>query len=98
MRLCAGVEIMFDPQPHRRVACRSEAFFATGMDEARRIGARDYGVESNFILSINRDPLSTRHWRITRSISRRRFTIGIVGFGLDSVEEGQSAGEVHRSL
>jgi adenosine deaminase len=79
------VEIMFDPQPHIARGVPFEAFF-TGMDEARRVGARDYGVESNFILSINRDlPLDTAHQALDLAAP---FRDRIVGFGLDSVEEG----------
>ena len=79
------VEIMFDPQPHLARGVPFEAFFA-GMDEARRVGARDYGVESNFILSINRDlPLDTAHLALDAAAP---FRDRIVGFGLDSVEEG----------
>ena len=79
------VEIMFDPQPHLARGIPFEAFF-TGMDDARRIGARDFGVESNFILCINRDlPLDTAHHALDAA---RPFRDRIVGFGLDSVEEG----------
>lgn len=79
------VEIMFDPQPHIARGVPFEAFFA-GMNEARRVGARDYGVESNFILSINRDlPLDTAHLALDLAAP---FRDRIVGFGLDSVEEG----------
>ena len=79
------VEIMFDPQPHLARGVPFEAFFA-GMDEARRNGARDYDVESNFILCINRDlPLDTAHRALDAAAP---FRDRIVGFGLDSVEEG----------
>jgi adenosine deaminase len=79
------VEIMFDPQPHIARGLPFEAFFS-GMDEARRIGVRDYGVESNFVLSINRDlPLDTAHHALDLAAP---FRDRIVGFGLDSVEEG----------
>lgn len=79
------VEIMFDPQPHLARGVPFEAFF-TGLDEARHVGARDYGVESNFILSINRDlPLDTAHQALDAAAP---FRDRIVGFGLDSVEEG----------
>lgn len=79
------VEIMFDPQPHLARGVPFEAFFA-GMDEARRIGARDYHVESNVILCINRDlPLDTAHRALDAAAP---FRDRITGFGLDSVEEG----------
>lgn len=79
------VEIMFDPQPHLEAGIAFGEFFE-GMDEARRVAARDFGVESNFILSINRDrPLDTAHRAMDEA---SRFKDRIVGFGLDSVEDG----------
>ncbi len=79
------VEIMFDPQPHLLAGIAFGEFFE-GMDEARRIAARDFGVGSNFILSINRDrPLETAHLAMDSALPYKN---RIVGFGLDSVEEG----------
>lgn len=79
------VEIMFDPQPHLLAGITFAEFFE-GMDEARRVAARDLGVESNFILSINRDrPLDNAHRAMDEAVP---FKDRIVAFGLDSVEEG----------
>jgi adenosine deaminase len=79
------VEIMFDPQPHLLAGIAFVEFFE-GLDEARRVAARDLGVESNFILSINRDrSLDTAHRAMDEA---RPFKDRIAGFGLDSVEEG----------
>ncbi|MET0868080.1 MAG: adenosine deaminase [Pseudorhodoplanes sp.] len=79
------VEIMFDPQPHLLAGIAFAEFFE-GMNEARRVAARDFDVESNFILSINRDrPLDTAHRAMDEA---RPFKDRIAGFGLDSVEEG----------
>jgi len=79
------VEIMFDPQPHLLAGIAFAEFFS-GLDEARRVAMRDLGVESNFILSINRDrPLDAAHRAMDEA---RPFKDRIVGFGLDSVEEG----------
>ncbi len=79
------VEIMFDPQPHLLAGIAFAELFE-GLDEARRVAARDLGVESNFILSINRDrPLDTAHRAMDEALP---FKDRIVGFGLDSVEEG----------
>ena len=79
------VEIMFDPQPHLLAGIAFREFFE-GMDEARRVASRDFGVESNFILSINRDrPLDSAHEAMDAA---QPFKDRIVGFGLDSVEEG----------
>ncbi len=64
-----------------------EAFFQEALDEARRrIGARDYGVESNFILcaSIATLPLDTAHLALDAAAP---FRDRIMGFGLDSVED-----------
>jgi adenosine deaminase len=78
-------EIMFDPQPHLEAGIPFAAFFG-GMDEARRVAERDFGVASNFILSINRDrPLDTAHRAMDAASP---FKDRIVGFGLDSVEDG----------
>lgn len=78
-------EIMFDPQPHLLAGIAFGEFFE-GMDEARKVAARDFDVESNFILSINRDrPLDTAHQAMDAA---RPYKDRIVGFGLDSVEHG----------
>jgi adenosine deaminase len=72
------VEIMFDPQPHLLAGIAFGEFFE-GMDEARRVAARDFSVESNFILSINRDrPLETAHQAMDAALP---FKDRIVGFG-----------------
>lgn len=79
------VEIMFDPQPHILRGLSFAEFFA-GMENAREVAARDYGVESNWILSINRDRELDTAFEVLKAAEP--FRNRIVGFGLDSIEEG----------
>src|SRR5262249_43696123 len=79
------VEIMFDPQPHILRGIPFGEFFG-GMEAARQAATRDYGVESNWILSINRDrELNTAFEMLDLA---EPFRDRISGFGLDSIEEG----------
>ena len=78
-------EIMFDPQPHIERGVPFAVFFA-GLDAGRRAGREKFGVESNFILSINRDrSLDTAFAAMDAAAPYRQ---RIVGFGIDSIEEG----------
>jgi adenine deaminase len=78
-------EIMFDPQPHIERGVPFTALFE-GLDAGRRDGKARYGVDSNFILSINRD--RSLEGALVAMDEARPYRDRIVGFGIDSIEEG----------
>jgi adenosine deaminase len=78
-------EIMFDPQPHIERGVPFAVFFA-GLDAGRRAGREKFGVESNFILSINRD--RTLDTAVAAMDAAAPYRDRITGFGIDSIEEG----------
>lgn len=77
-------EIFFDPQPHMDRGLPFQMIIG-GLDAARR-EARDSGVDSAFIMCINRDlPAASAHAMLRAA---RPFRDLILGLGLDSVEDG----------
>jgi adenosine deaminase len=77
-------EIMFDPQPHIERGVPFAAVFE-GLDAGRREGKARYGVDSNFILSINRD--RSLDSALAAMDDAEPYRDRIVGFGIDSIEE-----------
>jgi adenosine deaminase len=77
-------EIMFDPQPHIERGVPFAVLFE-GLDAGRREGRARYGVNSNFILSINRD--RSLESAVSAMDDARPYRDRILGFGIDSVEE-----------
>lgn len=77
-------EIMFDPQPHINRGVAFAVMFE-GLDAGRREGKARYGVESNLILSINRD--RSLESALSAMDDAQPYRDRILGFGIDSIEE-----------
>jgi adenosine deaminase len=78
-------EIMFDPQAHtdRDVPM---SVVMNGLIQGHKDGARDFGVENNLIMCINRDRPADSAMRMIEDAEPWREHI--MGLGLDSVEDG----------
>jgi adenosine deaminase len=78
------VEMMFDPQPLIDVGITFSDMIE-GIDEGRNNGQRDFGVESNIIMCINRDHSVESAWELLDLAHPYRHLI--IGLGLDSYEK-----------
>ncbi len=80
------VELTFDPQAHTSRGIPFDAVIQ-GIDEGRRDGARDFGVEANLIMAINRERSVESAFEMLDQAAPHRDKI--LGLGLDSgPEEG----------
>lgn len=89
LRICRDnnivyVETKFDPQFLMERGISFEDMI-TSMDEARMDGQRDYGIECNFIMCINRDRTLDSAWEMLDNAYPFRHLI--LGLGLDSYEK-----------
>ena len=78
------VEIKFDPQFHTEQGISFDDMIK-GIDEGRRDGLRDFGVESNLIMCINRERTVESAWEMMEQAYPFRHLI--TGLGLDSYEK-----------
>ena len=78
------VEIKFDPQYHTDQGI-SFSDMITGIDEGRKGGNKDFGVEANLIMCINRERTVESAWEILEQAYPYRHLI--TGLGLDSYEK-----------
>jgi adenosine deaminase len=78
------VELFFDPQFHTARGISFEAVI-NGIDGGRRDGAKDFGVEANLIMCINRERSIESAFEMLEQARPHRDKI--VGLGLDSYEE-----------
>ncbi|MFA9496646.1 MAG: adenosine deaminase [Candidatus Bathyarchaeota archaeon] len=78
------VEIKFDPQFHTDRGI-SFSDIITGIDEGRKSGYKDFGVEANLIMCINRERTVESAWEVMEQA--RPFRHLITGLGLDSYEK-----------
>lgn len=78
------VELSFDPQAH---TTRGVAFddIINGIDEGRREAARDFGIETNLIMAMNRERSAASALDMLERASPHRDKI--LGIGLDSGPE-----------
>jgi adenosine deaminase len=78
------VEIKFDPQFHTEQGISFDDMI-NGIDQARKDGLRDFGVEANLIMCINRERTVESAWEMMdQAYPHRRL---ITGLGLDSYEK-----------
>ena len=78
------VEIKFDPQSHTEHGLTFHEMIK-GIDEGRKAGYRDFGVEANLIMCINRDRTVESAWEMMDQAKLYRYLI--TGLGLDSYEK-----------
>ncbi len=78
------VEVKFDPQFHTEHGISFEEMIK-GIDEGRRDGLRDFGVEANLIMCINRERTVESAWEMMDMAYPYRHLI--IGLGLDSYEK-----------
>ena len=78
------VEIKFDPQFHTEQGISFENMIK-GIDEGRIDGLRDFGVECNLIMCINRERTVESAWEMMEQAYTFRHLI--TGLGLDSYEK-----------
>jgi adenosine deaminase len=78
------VEIKFDPQFHTEQGISFDDMIK-GIDEGRRDGLRDFGVECNLIMCINRERTVESAWEMMEQAYPHRHLI--TGLGLDSYEK-----------
>jgi adenosine deaminase len=78
------VEIKFDPQYHTEKGIKFDAIIK-GIDEGRKCGYRDFGVEANLIMCINRERTVESAWEMVEKAYPYRHLI--TGLGLDSYEK-----------
>lgn len=78
------VEIKFDPQFHTEQGI-SFSDMMKGIEEGRKAGYRDFGVEANLIMCINRERSVESAWEMMDQAKPYRRLI--TGLGLDSYEK-----------
>jgi adenosine deaminase len=78
------VEIKFDPQFHTEQGISFDDMIK-GIDEGRKDGLRDFGVECNLIMCINRERTVVSAWEMMEQAYPFRHLI--TGLGLDSYEK-----------
>jgi len=78
------VEIKFDPQFHTEQGISFDDLIK-GIDEGRKDGYRDFGVEANLTMCINRERTVERAWEMMEQAYPYRHLIK--GLGLDSYEK-----------
>jgi adenosine deaminase len=78
------VEIKFDPQFHTEQGISFDDMI-NGIDQARKDGLRDFGVEVNLIMYINRERTVESAWEMMAQAHPHRYLI--TGLGLDSYEK-----------
>lgn len=78
------VEIKFDPQFHTEQGITFDKMIK-GIDEGRKAGYRDFGVECNLIMCINRERTVESAWEMMEQAYPYRHLI--TGLGLDSYEK-----------
>jgi adenosine deaminase len=78
------VEIKFDPQPHTERGISFDEIIK-GIDQGRKNGYRDFGVEANLIMCINRERTLVSSWEILEQAYPYRHLI--TRLGLDSYEK-----------
>ncbi len=78
------VEIKFDPQFHTEQGITFDKMIK-GIDEGRKDGYRDFGVECNLIMCINRERTVESAWEMMEQAYPYRHLI--TGLGLDSYEK-----------
>jgi len=78
------VEIKFDPQFHTEQGISFDDMIK-GIDEGRKDGLRDFGVECNLIMCINRERTVESAWEMMEQAYPFRHLI--TGLGLDSYEK-----------
>jgi adenosine deaminase len=78
------VEIKFDPQNHTDRGIRFNDI-VEGIDKGRNDGFREFGVESNIIMCINRERTVDSAWEMLEQAYPYRHLIS--GLGLDSYEK-----------
>lgn len=78
------VEIMFDPQYHTEKGIKFEDIIK-GINEGRNDGYRDFCVEANLIMCINRERSVESAWKMMEQAYPYRHLI--TGLGLDSYEK-----------
>lgn len=77
------VEIKFDPQFHTEQVISFDDMIR-GIDKGRKDGYRDFGVEANLIMCINRERTVESAWEMMEQAYPFRHLI--TGLGLDSYE------------
>jgi adenosine deaminase len=78
------VEMKFDPQPHTDRGISFDDIII-GIDKGRKKGYKDFGVEANLIMCINRERTLESAWEILEQAYPYRHLI--TGLGLDSYEK-----------
>ncbi len=78
------VEIKFDPQFHTERGISFDDIIK-GIDQGRKDGLRDFGVEANLIMCINRERTMESAWEMMDQAYPYRHLI--TGLGLDSYEK-----------
>jgi adenosine deaminase len=78
------VEIKFDPQFHTANGVKFSDMIK-GIDEGRKMGYRDFGVEANLIMCITRERTVESAWELMNQAYSYRHLI--TGLGLDSYEK-----------
>ncbi len=78
------VEFKFDPQFHTEQGITFDEMIK-GIDEGRKDGFRDFGVEANLIMCINRERTVESAWEMMEEAYPYRHLI--TGLGLDSYEK-----------
>ena len=78
------VEIKFDPQFHTEQGITFDEMIK-GIDEGRKAGLRDLGIEANLIMCINRERSLESAWEMLDQAKPYRNII--TGLGLDSYEK-----------
>ncbi len=78
------VEVKFDPQFHTERGISFDDMIK-GIDEGRKDGYRDFGVEANLIMCINRERSVESAWEMMEQAYPYRHLI--TGLGLDSYEK-----------
>ena len=78
------VEFKFDPQFHTEQGITFDEMIK-GIDEGRRDGLRDFGVEANLIMCINRERTVESAWEMMEQAYPYRHLI--TGLGMDSYEK-----------
>jgi adenosine deaminase len=78
------VEIMFDPQFHTEQGIKFEDIIL-GINKGRESGFRDFGVEANLIMCINRERTVESAWELIDQAYPYKHLI--TGLGLDSYEK-----------
>ena len=88
------VEIKFDPQFHTEQGI-SFTDMIKGIESGRKAGLRDFGVEANLIMCINRERTVESAWKMMDQAKPYRRLI--TGLGLDSYEKETRPANTRRS-